>query len=68
MKPLRCMLGRHTGQKQGGTMMFLCPRCGGSYWQTKDFSAVTRRADFLIRTGHAEEGRELARKAVERDA
>jgi predicted nucleic acid-binding Zn-ribbon protein len=32
--PLRCRMGRHIGQERGGLMVFQCPRCGGSYWQT----------------------------------
>lgn len=33
--PLRCKLHMHIGQERGGLMAFDCPRCGGSYWQTK---------------------------------
>ena len=66
--PLRCKLGRHTGQENGGTMVFTCSRCGGSFWQTKDYSAVTARADRLIDAGRGEEALDLARDAVKRGA
>lgn len=59
-----CMLGRHTGQREGGTMMFTCPRCGGSFWQRKDYSAITRYADMLIALGQADEALRFVRDAV----
>jgi uncharacterized C2H2 Zn-finger protein len=62
--PLRCRLGRHTGQQDGGTMVYMCPRCGGSYWQPHDYSAVTRYADLLIANGQSEEALRFARDAV----
>lgn len=48
---LLCRLGRHTGQAQGGTLMYTCPDCRGSFWQTHDFSAVTAEADARIAAG-----------------
>lgn len=66
MKSLRCILGRHTGRREGGTMMFTCPRCRGSFWQTRDYSHVTRAADALIAQDRADEAHELVRRKVGR--
>lgn len=42
-----CQLGRHTGQADGGTMMFTCPRCGGSH----NMRAITVAADMRVEAG-----------------
>lgn len=49
--PLRCRLGRHTGQENGGTMVFTCPRCGGSFWQAPDVRDLTGPADARLTAG-----------------
>jgi uncharacterized C2H2 Zn-finger protein len=64
MNDLRCMVGLHTGQREGGTMMFTCPRCRRSFWQRKDYSEITRYADILIENGQADEAQQLVREAV----
>lgn len=61
---LLCRFGRHTGQADGGTLMFTCPRCGGSFVQPVDYSDVTRYADMLIENGQGEEALRFARDAV----
>lgn len=52
---LLCRLGRHTGQAQGGTMMFTCPRCKRSLWQPlrhRDrLRAVETEADLRLASG-----------------
>jgi uncharacterized C2H2 Zn-finger protein len=65
---IRCLLGRHTGQKEGGTMMFTCPRCGGSFWQKHDLRAVTAHADRLIDAGRSDEALDYARREIKRRA
>jgi uncharacterized C2H2 Zn-finger protein len=65
--PLKCRLGRHKGQSDGGTMCFTCPNCGGSFWQKRDYSAVTAQADRLIEAGRADDAEKLVREAL-RDA
>jgi uncharacterized C2H2 Zn-finger protein len=67
MKDLRCIFGLHTGQREGGTMVFYCPRCERSFWQRRDYSHVTAAADRLIEQGRSDEARTLVREAL-RDA
>lgn len=64
--PWRCKLGRHKGQENGGTMMFTCPNCGGSYWQRGDYRAVTALADSMIAQGRGDEALSMAQDAVRR--
>lgn len=64
LRPLRCMIGRHTGQENGGTMKFTCPRCGGSFWQPADFRATTALADRMIEGGQADEALEMAQQTI----
>jgi uncharacterized C2H2 Zn-finger protein len=66
MKSLRCIVGLHTGQREGGTMMFYCPRCETSHWQRHDYSATTMRADRLIDEGRYDEAHEIVRHEVGR--
>lgn len=68
MKDLRCVLGRHTGQKEGGTLMFTCRRCKGSFWQRADFSDVQVLCDKLIAQGHGREALRVAQDEVRRRA
>lgn len=63
-RPIRCILGRHTGQAQGGTLMFTCPRCRGSFFQRDDYSAVERKADVLIDAGRTDDALRLVRDAL----
>lgn len=49
--PLKCRLGRHEGQERGGTMVFTCSNCGGSFWQTKDYSHITVLAEARLALG-----------------
>lgn len=63
MKHPLCIIGRHAGQEDGGTMMFTCPRCKGSFWQPHDYSAVTSAADRLIDQGDHEGAERLVRSA-----
>lgn len=51
MKSVRCAIGVHIGQENGGTMMFWCPRCETSQWQKKDMSRITAEADKRIDQG-----------------
>lgn len=62
--PLRCRIGRHTGQEKGGTMCFQCPRCGGTYWQRGDYSAVMALADSMIERGDGDGALRVAQDAV----
>lgn len=64
MKDARCVLGRHTGQENGGTMMFTCPRCRGSYMQPLDFSHVATEADTMIAQGDVSGALRMVRSAV----
>lgn len=64
MKSVRCKLGKHIGQAQGGTMMFTCSRCGGSFWQRGDYRAVTALADQLIADGKGHEAVRFAHDVV----
>jgi hypothetical protein len=64
--PLRCRLGRHTGQAEGGTAMYTCPRCGGSYWQTVSMRDVQETADMMINAGRTDEALEYARREIRR--
>lgn len=66
--PLRCKFGRHTGQKQGGTMCFECPRCGGTFWQREDFRTVTALADARIARGEGDAAVDWALGEVRRRA
>lgn len=45
--PLRCKLGRHVrkGFPEEGLSCYFCERCGGTYWQDKDYSAEIAAAD-----------------------
>lgn len=61
-----CRLGRHTGQREGGTMMFTCPRCGESFWQRHDFSGVTAFADRLIDEGRPDDALRYAEDEIRR--
>lgn len=63
---LRCALGLHTGQAEGGTMMFTCPRCGGSFWQRADMSDVTRAADAMLDAGRVDDANAYVREEVKR--
>lgn len=65
--PLRCRLGRHTGQERGGTMVFTCKRCGGDYWQPHDYSPVTRAADAALDRGDREGAQRLVRDALKKN-
>lgn len=58
------MIGRHTGQSDGGTMMFTCPRCRRSFWQPRDYSRATREADELIDAGDFDGARRVVRDAL----
>lgn len=68
MSRLVCWFLGHKGQKEGGTVIFTCPRCGGVFFQRHDFSAVTKRADALISEGQSEEALRLAREEIQRHA
>ena len=48
-------------------MMFTCLRCGESYWQSRDYSAVTRMADSLVDRGRSDEALKMVRDVLERD-
>lgn len=63
--PLRCKLGRHRGQEDGGTMAFTCPRCGGSFWQPDDHSTVTAAADAMAAAGDLDGAMRMVREAVQ---
>jgi hypothetical protein len=69
-KPWRCRLGRHIGQESGGTLMFTCPRCGGSYWQSlKHYDRLQRvsaAADLMIAAGRADEALKYTQDEVRR--
>lgn len=62
--PLRCKLHIHTGQELGGTMCFTCLRCGGTFWQRRNYSAVTALGDRMIEEGRGEEAIAMAQTAV----
>lgn len=62
--PLRCRLGSHVGMESGGTLTFNCTRCGGTYWQPKDLSATTARADALIAQDRSAEAMETAQREI----
>lgn len=57
-------MGRHVGRENGGTQVYTCSRCGGSFWQEHDFSAVTREAEALMAIGEHENALRLAQRAV----
>lgn len=61
-----CVVGLHTGQRDGGTLMYTCPRCTKFRWQTRDYSAVTRRGDALIDEGRGDEALHYAQDKVRR--
>jgi hypothetical protein len=65
-------MGRHVGYEHGGTMMFMCDRCGRSCWQPLKYRArlatVERQADSLIDAGRLDEARTLVRQEVARVA
>lgn len=67
---LLCKLGRHVGQETGGTMMYTCPRCKGSFWQTQDMSHISAAADLRIAAGDRSAvvwAHEQVRRTVGRD-
>lgn len=64
MKDPRCIFGRHTGQADGGTMMFTCPRCHESFWQRCDYSHVTRAANAAIDRGDFAEAKRIRREGL----
>jgi uncharacterized C2H2 Zn-finger protein len=67
LKRLLCVIGIHTGQREGGTMMFTCPRCRRSLWQRKDYSHLTRAADAAIDRGDRAAAERIVREGL-RDA
>jgi uncharacterized C2H2 Zn-finger protein len=63
-----CKAGRHTGQAQGGTLMFTCPRCKRSFWQVEDYSDLTRLGDEMIDRGDIEGAKAMVRRELTRRA
>jgi uncharacterized C2H2 Zn-finger protein len=64
VKSIRCMLGRHTGQAEGGTLMFWCPRCEESFWQEKDLRHIQANADFMIEHGQCDQALDVAQAEI----
>lgn len=64
--PRKCRKGEHIGQEKGGTMVFYCPRCGGSFWQPYELRSLNPIADRMIDEGRGDEAIEMVRDRVRR--